>query len=166
MSDVLDLARAHYQRMRNQKLEIPEWSPAGRRAVRGLFLAAHPAATPEIAGARRRRTTRPGLMALCVILFAKRADGSALFEDTPATLKAIENDIAPAVIARIAARDDGRVRRGRPGRRRPGKLIEGDPETRNLYALALALHKSLGEILDLPVEEIRGWMAYLSRKDS
>ena len=42
------------------------------------------------------------LMALCVILFAKRANGEPLFEDTPATLKAFENEVDPAVIARIA----------------------------------------------------------------
>lgn len=40
-------------------------------------------------------------------------------------------------------------------------MIAGDPEARFLYALALRLGKSLGEVLDLPAEELRGWSIYL-----
>lgn len=102
MSDILDLARAHYSRMRNQKLEIPEWAGEDGAPAEITF-------SPLTLRQRQKLQARVNgdnparLMALCVILFAKRADGSALFEDTPATLKAMENDISPAVIARIAA---------------------------------------------------------------
>lgn len=40
--------------------------------------------------------------------------------------------------------------------------MERDPETRNLYQVAATLGKSVGEVLDLPAEEIRGWVAFLS----
>lgn len=102
MSDILTLARAHYDGMRNQLIEVPEWAPEG-----GAPLAVHYA--PLSLRQRQKLTARAGegnparLMALCVILFAKDEAGAPLFEDTPATLKAFENEIAPAVIARIAS---------------------------------------------------------------
>lgn len=159
MSDILTLARAHYGRMRNQKIEIPEWSGEdGAPAVIHF--------SPLTLRQRQKLNARAGadnparVMALAVILFALDAEGKPLFEGQ-------RHDPRGARVGRRAGRDRADRRRDarRDRRRELGKLIAGDEETRNLYALALALHKSLGEILDLPAEEIRGWMAYLSRKD-
>lgn len=40
--------------------------------------------------------------------------------------------------------------------------MEGDAETRMIYKIASHLKKTLGEVLDLPTEEIRGWSAFLA----
>lgn len=40
--------------------------------------------------------------------------------------------------------------------------MEGDPETRTIYRIASHLKKTVGQVLDLPAEEIRGWVSYLS----
>lgn len=40
-------------------------------------------------------------------------------------------------------------------------MIAGDDETRSLYALALTLGVTLGHVLDMPAEELRGWIAFL-----
>lgn len=38
----------------------------------------------------------------------------------------------------------------------------GDPESRMVYQIGFHLGKSVAEVLDLPAEEIRGWVAFLS----
>lgn len=101
MSDVLDLARAHYERMRNQNLEIPEWSPEGGAPFE-IFYSPLTLRQRQRLNARVNGENPARLMALAVILFARKANGDPLFEDSPATLKAIENEVAPAVIAKIA----------------------------------------------------------------
>lgn len=40
-------------------------------------------------------------------------------------------------------------------------MIAGDAETRALYVLADRQGWTIGQVLDLPVEELRGWMAFL-----
>ncbi|MEL7183331.1 MAG: hypothetical protein AAFY65_13290 [Pseudomonadota bacterium] len=40
--------------------------------------------------------------------------------------------------------------------------MEADAETRTVYRIASHLSKSVAEVLDLPAEEVRGWVAYLS----
>lgn len=40
--------------------------------------------------------------------------------------------------------------------------MKGDAETRMIYEIASHLKKSIGEVLHLPAEEIRGWCAFLS----
>lgn len=37
-----------------------------------------------------------------------------------------------------------------------------DPETRTVYQIGFHLGKSASEVLDLPAEEVRGWVAFLS----
>lgn len=37
-----------------------------------------------------------------------------------------------------------------------------DAEARFVYLLASRLGKTVGEVLDLPAEELRGWSAFLS----
>lgn len=44
-------------------------------------------------------------------------------------------------------------------------MIAGDDETRSLYALALTLGVTLGHVLDMPVEELRGWVAFLEWRE-
>lgn len=39
--------------------------------------------------------------------------------------------------------------------------MRGEPEARFLYSLALRLCRPVSEIIDLPVEELRGWAAFL-----
>jgi hypothetical protein len=71
MSDILDLARAHYERMRNQKLEIPEWSAQDGKPAEVYF-------SPLALRQRQKLAARAGdnnparTMALAVILFARR----------------------------------------------------------------------------------------------
>lgn len=40
-------------------------------------------------------------------------------------------------------------------------MIAGDAETRDLYYLAFQLRLTMRDLLALPVEELRGWMAFL-----
>ena len=40
--------------------------------------------------------------------------------------------------------------------------MEGDAETRMIYQIASHLKKTIGEVLDFPTEEIRGWAAFLA----
>lgn len=40
-------------------------------------------------------------------------------------------------------------------------MIAGDAETRDLYVLAFQLRLTMRELLALPVEELRGWVAFL-----
>lgn len=101
MSDILALARAHYGRMRNQTIEISEWSGEdGAPAVIHF--------SPLTLRQRQKLNARAGadnparVMALAVILFALDVEGKPLFEDSASTLAALESDVAPAVIARIA----------------------------------------------------------------
>ncbi|TPE52591.1 hypothetical protein [Amaricoccus solimangrovi] len=101
MSDILTHARAHYGRMRDQTIEIPEWS-----AEDGAPLVVH--FSPLTLRQRQKLNARAGtdnpgrLMALAVILFARDAEGKPLLEDTAPTLAALEGEVAPVVIARIA----------------------------------------------------------------
>lgn len=39
-----------------------------------------------------------------------------------------------------------------------------DPETRMVYLIGSHLGKSVSEVLDLPAEEIRGWVAFLAHQ--
>lgn len=101
MSDILALARTHYGRMRNQKIEIPEWSGEdGAPAVIHF--------SPLTLRQRQKLNARAGadnparVMGLAVILFALDAEGKPLLGDSAPTLAALESDVAPAVIARIA----------------------------------------------------------------
>lgn len=41
--------------------------------------------------------------------------------------------------------------------------MKGDAETLNIYQIASHLRKSIGEVLDLPAEEIRGWTVFLAK---
>lgn len=39
--------------------------------------------------------------------------------------------------------------------------MESDDETRNIYRIASHLKLTIGQVLDLPAEEIRGWVVFL-----
>ncbi|MBP7001717.1 hypothetical protein [Amaricoccus sp.] len=101
MSDMLERARAHFDRMRNQKIAVPEWADEDGAGGEVYF-------APVTLRQRQKLAARAGdkndarLMAFAVILFARKADGSPAFEDTPATLKVFENALDPKVIARVA----------------------------------------------------------------
>ncbi|MFT5616299.1 MAG: hypothetical protein ACI8Q6_003596 [Granulosicoccus sp.] len=40
--------------------------------------------------------------------------------------------------------------------------MESDDETRTIYRIASHLKLTIGQVLDLPAEEVRGWTVYLS----
>lgn len=101
MSDLLVLARAHYGRLRGQTIEIPEW--AGEDGAPAVIHF-----SPLTLRQRQKLNARAGadnparVMSLAVILFALDAEGAPVFEDNASTLAALESDVSPAVIARIA----------------------------------------------------------------
>jgi hypothetical protein len=101
MSDILAAARAHYDRLRGQTVEVPEWGTEGVPAVVHFD---PPTLRARQALQHRANKSESRLMAFAVILWAKTADGTRMFKDDALTLAAFENDIDPAIIARVAGR--------------------------------------------------------------
>lgn len=100
MTDVLTAAAAHFDRMRGQSVEVPEWGAEGVPLVvrfDPLTLRQRQA----LQGVAKGNESR--MMALCVIRHARQADGAAMFKDDAPTLAQFENQIDPKVVARIAA---------------------------------------------------------------
>lgn len=94
----LAAATAHYDKLRGQTIEVPEWG------VEGTPLVVH--YDPMTAAQAQNVTRRSGgsdarATALAVILYAKDSKGAALFNDDAPTLKAFEHDIDPRVVARV-----------------------------------------------------------------
>lgn len=97
---ILDAARAHFDKQRAQKIEVPEWDMVGDNA-----------ATFDPPSLRRRQQiqhlagkSEARQLALAVILCVKNKDGAMLFQNDAPTLAALENQVDPAVLARIAKR--------------------------------------------------------------
>lgn len=42
--------------------------------------------------------------------------------------------------------------------------MSDDAETRTIYQIGFHLGKSVSEVLDLPAEELRGWVAFLAHQ--
>lgn len=98
---ILERARAHFDAMRGQEIDIPEWGGAD-----GPLLARF---DPPTLSTRQRIQTRAGksearLCALVVIVCLKDVDGKPLFKDDAATLADLMSKVDPAVVARISAR--------------------------------------------------------------
>lgn len=97
--DILANARGHFDKMRNQKIEVPEWGDDEGPAIMyfdPLSLAQRQSLQRQSKGNEAR------MLALCVILFAKNSDGKRYFENNADTNKAFDNDLDPAVVARVA----------------------------------------------------------------
>lgn len=103
---ILGHARAHFERLRGQRVEVPEWGDdAGPLVVHfdPLSLRARQRLDARAGKVAGGDVNRGRLVALVVILHARGADGALLFEDNAETLAAMENRVDPAVVARIAA---------------------------------------------------------------
>lgn len=97
--DILTLARAHFDKMRGQTIEVPEWGDDS-----GPLVAHYDPPTLRV---RQAITHRAGKlesrqMALTVILCLKGADGKPVFRDDAPTLAALEGQVDPKVVARVA----------------------------------------------------------------
>lgn len=97
---ILETARAHFDKQRGQKIEIPEWDMVGDNA-----------ATYDPPSLRRRQQiqhlagkSEARQLALAVILCLKTNAGVAVFQNDAPTLAALENQVDPAILARIAKR--------------------------------------------------------------
>lgn len=102
MSDLLDRARAHFERMSKQKVEVPEWGDEEGNPAEIVFA---PLTLRDRQVLRQRAgDSEAKLMLFVVMLHAKKADGTPWFTDSPATIKALEREVDPAIIARVAAR--------------------------------------------------------------
>lgn len=94
----LAAATAHYDRLRGQTVEVPEWGTDGAPLVvhyDPITAAQAQSVTRRAKGSDARAT------ALAVILYAKDSKGAPLFTDDAQTLKAFEHDVDPRVVARI-----------------------------------------------------------------
>lgn len=94
---ILDKARAHFDNMRGQTIEIPEWGMVGEDAatfdpptLRVRQVIQHRAGKSE---SRQFATT--------VILCLKDADGKPVFKDDAPTLAALEAEVDPQIVSRI-----------------------------------------------------------------
>lgn len=96
---ILDNARAHFDKMRGREIRIPEWG-----GENGPLIAFY---DPPSLHMRQVITSRSGKkesrqMALTVILCLKDENKKAIFEDDAETLAALEGNVDPAVVSRIA----------------------------------------------------------------
>lgn len=95
---ILETARAHFDRMRGREIEVPEWGMAGDNAA---------TYDPPTLKVRQMIQSQAGKsearqMALTVIHCLKGKDGKAVFKNDAPTLAAMESQVDPAVIARTA----------------------------------------------------------------
>jgi hypothetical protein len=96
---ILTAARAHFDNMRGQELEIPEWGQEGKPLV-AFF-------DPPTLRKRQEINARCGKsesrqMALTCILCLKDKDGKPLLTDDAETLATLEGASDPKVVSRIA----------------------------------------------------------------
>lgn len=98
-SAILDLARAHFDKMRGQSITIPEWGDEN-----GPLVACYDPPTLRVRQMITHRATRleSRQMALTVILCLKGQDGKPIFKDDAPTLAALEGQVDPKVVARVA----------------------------------------------------------------
>ncbi len=95
--NVLEKATAHFDKLRGQRIEIPEWDMIGDNA--GKF-------DPPTLTDRQNVQTRAGKsqsrqFALTVITMLKDKGGKPVFEDDAETLTTLQSKVDPKVIARI-----------------------------------------------------------------
>jgi hypothetical protein len=97
---ILDAARAHFDRLRGQTVEVPEWGLTGESA------ATYDPPTLKIRQLIQHQAGKSDarLSALTVIHCLKGKDGKRIFANDAPTLAAFETAMDPAVIGRVAGR--------------------------------------------------------------
>lgn len=107
MTDILATARAHAQKMKGQKIEIPEWGAPGEPAV----IYYDPLSMRERQSLQQQATKGKGesavvdnclLVALTVAKHSKNEQGEPIFPPGLDTITQLENDVDPNILARIA----------------------------------------------------------------
>ncbi|WP_227271242.1 hypothetical protein [Roseobacter weihaiensis] len=94
----LAAATAHYDKLRGQTIEVPEWGSEGKPLV--IYYDPITAAQAQTV-TKRAKGSDARATALAVILYSKDKAGKPIFTDDAPTLKTFENDVLPEVIARI-----------------------------------------------------------------
>lgn len=96
----LDILTAHYERMRGQKFEVPGITgPDGEPLV-----VYYDPPTNAMAQKIRKRAgdDEAKLTLYTVIYMAKNADGSPMFEENAATVRALTENVKGTILAQIA----------------------------------------------------------------
>lgn len=108
MTDILTTARAHAAKMKNQHIEIPEWLDGEGNPVKIYF---DPLSMRQRQSLQAQATKGKGdsavtdnclLVALTVAKHAKDEGGNAIFPPGLETIKALETEVDPVILARIA----------------------------------------------------------------
>jgi len=96
---ILSVARAHFDKMRGQEIEIPEWGNDD-----GPLVAYFDPPTLRVRQNIQRRAGKSEArqMALTALICLKDKDGKAMFTDDAETLATIEAHVDPKVVARIS----------------------------------------------------------------
>lgn len=95
---ILETARAHFDKMRGQTVEVPEWGMEGDDAARfdPPTLRVRQMIQHQAGKSEARQT------ALTVVHCLKNADGEKIFKNDAVTMATFESQMDPAVIARVA----------------------------------------------------------------
>lgn len=97
---ILDAARAHFDNMRGQVIEVPEWGMTGDAAARYD----PPSLRRRQAIQSQAQKSEARMMALTVIHCLKDAEGAPIFKNDAPTLATLETKVDPAVVARVATK--------------------------------------------------------------
>lgn len=97
---ILETARAHFDNLRGQTVEVPEWGLIGDAAARydPPSLRRRQAIQSQAGKSEARQ------MALTVVHCLKGADGEPIFKNDAPTLAVLETKVDPAVVARVASK--------------------------------------------------------------
>lgn len=99
-TQMLNIARQHFDLMRGRSVEVPEWQVDGRPVtVHFDPMTLHQRHQLQ----QRARGNEARGIALAVIMFAKDESDARMFEDDAETLAALESQVDPAILSRIAA---------------------------------------------------------------
>lgn len=96
---MLDIARQHFDLMRGRSIEVPEWQVGGKPVT--IYFDPMTLHQRHQLQQRARGNEARGI-ALAVIMFAKASNGARMFEDDAETLAALETQVDPAILSRIA----------------------------------------------------------------
>ena len=99
-SAILATAKAHFYKMQNQEIEIPEWSEDQNKPLVAYYSAPSLKIRQEITKRSKGQESRQ--MALTLILCLEDEERNKMFADNAENLAALISDVDPAVIARVA----------------------------------------------------------------
>jgi hypothetical protein len=98
-NSILAVARAHFDNMRGQKIEIPEWGTEKGKPLVAFYDPPTLRVRQEIE--RRAGKSDARKIAVAAIICLKDKDGNPLFTDDAITLDALEGAVFADVAARI-----------------------------------------------------------------